>query len=103
MSAVAIWIICVVVVVAIGGWLGSVFWASRKPHQQDHAHGEQLRGQVQGGMHVGGGRSVAPRRDEAVVPDEALGGDSLHPEVPAPRADAEPGQVRPGSPSPLDL
>jgi hypothetical protein len=54
-------------------------------------------------MHVGYGRSVAPRRDEEVTPGEVPPGDSLHPggEDPAAGADAK-GASR-GSGGPLDL
>jgi hypothetical protein len=71
-SATAIWII---VAVAVAGlvWLGSVALAARKPHQEQ-AHGERLRGSVQGGMHVGAGRNVAPWRDEPVPPGASLRG-----------------------------
>jgi len=101
-SAAAIWIIVAVAVAGLGVWLGSVALAARKPHQQ-HAHGERLRGTVQGGMHVGAGRSVAPRSDEEATPGEVPPGDSLRPggEDPAAREDARGG--RPGSGSPLDL
>jgi hypothetical protein len=54
-SATAIWIIVAVAVAGLVIFLGSVALAARKPHQE-HAHGEQLRGDVQGGMHVGAGR-----------------------------------------------
>ena len=103
-SAVAIWIIVVVVVVGLAIWLGSVALAARKP-SQEHAHGARLRGTaVEGGMHVGGGRSVAPRRDEPVIPGEVPGGDTLHPGAEAPGADMESGDARQGSGrSPLDL
>jgi hypothetical protein len=94
-SATAIWIICVVVVAGLAIWLGGVALAARKPHQE-HAHGGRLHGTaVQGGMHVGAGRSVAPRRDEPVTPGEVLGGDTLHPE-------AESGDAGRRSGSPLD-
>ncbi|HEY6496485.1 MAG TPA: hypothetical protein VIZ43_24690 [Trebonia sp.] len=78
-STTAIWIICVVAVAGLAIWLGSVALAARKPHQE-HAHGGRLRGTaVQGGMHVGAGRSVAPQRDEPVTPGEVPAGDTLHP------------------------
>ncbi len=41
--------------------------AGRRPYHKNPQRG-QLRGVVQGGQHVGGGRSVAPTRD-APVPD----------------------------------
>jgi hypothetical protein len=101
-SVTAIWII---VAVAVGGlviWLGSVALAARKP-RQEHAHGERLRGTVQGGMHVGAGRSVAPRRDEEVTPGEVPPGDSLHPGGEDPAAGADTRGGRRDSGSPLDL
>jgi hypothetical protein len=98
-SAAAIWIIVAVAVVGLVAWLGSVALAARKPHQK-HGHGEPLRGTVQGGMHVGEGRSVAPRRDEPVTPGDVPAGDMLHPaaedDPPGPES-ADAGQ-RPGSP-----
>ncbi|MGH3251216.1 MAG: hypothetical protein ACRDOI_34095 [Trebonia sp.] len=88
-SATAIWIICVVVVAGLAIWLGSVALAARKPYQE-HARGGRLRGTaVQGGMHVGAGRSVAPRRDESATPREVRGGDTLHPGTEASGADTE--------------
>jgi hypothetical protein len=83
-SATAIWVIVAVVVAGLAVWLGSVALAARKP-QQEHARGQRLRGTaVQGGMHVGSGRSVAPRRDEPVTPGE-VSGDTLHPDAKGPR------------------
>jgi hypothetical protein len=35
-----------------------------------HPQYDRRRGRVQGGTHVGGGRSVSPRRDDPVIPDE---------------------------------
>jgi hypothetical protein len=98
----AIWIIVAVAVAGLVIWLGGVALAARKP-RQGHAHGERLRGDVQGGMHVGGGRSVAPRRDEEVIPGEVPPGDTPRPggEVTAAGTDAS-GAWR-GSGSPLDL
>ena len=78
-SAIAIWIICAVAVAGLAIWLIGVSLAARKPYPE-HPHGQRLRSTVQGGLHVSdGGRSVAPRRDEPVVPGEAPAGDSLHP------------------------
>jgi hypothetical protein len=53
-SATAIWIICVVLVAGLAIWLVGVALAARKAYV-----GQQLRGSVQGGMHIGAGRSVA--------------------------------------------
>jgi hypothetical protein len=101
-SATAIWIIVAVVVAGLVVWLVSVTLAARKPHQE-HAHGEWLRGDVQGGMHVGGGRSVAPRRDEEVIPGEVPPGDTLHPGGEGLAAGPDASGARRGSGSPLDL
>lgn len=68
MSAVWIWVIVIVTVVALAAWLGSVFLASRNPAGKDPDL-RQRRAQVDGGTHMGGGRSVAPRRDAEVIPD----------------------------------
>jgi hypothetical protein len=101
-SATAIWIIVAVAVAGLVIWLGSVALAARKPHQE-HAHGERLRGDVQGGMHLGGGRSVAPRRDEEAIPGEVPPGDSLHPGGDDPAAGTDASAAGRGSGSPLDL
>jgi hypothetical protein len=66
-TTVGIWVIVAVVVAALAVWLTTVARAARHP-QQEHPQREPLRGLVQGGQHVGGGRSVAPRRD-APVPE----------------------------------
>jgi hypothetical protein len=102
-SATGIWIIVAVAVAGLAIWLGGMALAARKPYQE-HARGGQLRGTaVQGGMHVGGGRSVAPRRDEPVTPGEVTGGDTLHPGAEAPGAGTGSGDTAQGSGSPLDL
>ena len=98
-SVTAIWVIVAVAVAGLAVWLGSVALAARKPHQE-HAHGGQLRGTVQGGMHVGAGRSVAPRRDEPVTPGEVSAGDTLHPGTEDPgRHGTRRRQARPGEPA----
>jgi hypothetical protein len=66
-TTIGIWVIVVVVVLGLVVWLGMVALAARRPHQE-HPQREPLRGVVQGGQHVGGGRSVAPHRD-APVPE----------------------------------
>jgi hypothetical protein len=102
-SATAIWIIVAVAVAGLVIWLGSVALAARKPHQE-HPQGQRLRSTVQGGMHVSeGGRSVAPRRDEEVIPGEAPAGDSLHPGGEDTADDQDASAARRGSGSPLDL
>ena len=63
-----IWVLIVVVVLALGFWLLMVRLAANRPGSSRHA--EPRRGQVQGGSHVGGGRSVGPRRDAEVIPDQ---------------------------------
>lgn len=66
-TTIGILVIVVVVVAALAAWLGMVTRAARHP-QQEHPRREPLRGLVQGGQHVGGGRSVAPHHD-APVPE----------------------------------
>ncbi len=66
-SAAGIWIICVVGVLGLVAAIVAVRFAGRHPYHKNPQRG-QLRGVVQGGQHVGGGRSVAPTRD-APVPD----------------------------------
>jgi len=61
-------IICVVVVVALAIWLGLVARAARRPGGK-YESGQPMRGLVQGGEHVGGGRSVMPHRDAEVPQD----------------------------------
>lgn len=97
MSGTTVGIVVVVVVVALAVWLIMVARAARHP-QQEHPQREPLRGLVQGGQHVGGGRSVGPRRD-APVPED--GGNP-------PTAEEEDQAARPGQPpqdakKPLDL
>jgi len=60
-STTGIIVIVVVVVVCLVVWLGSVALAARRP-AREHPQHDPLRGLVQGGQHVGGGRSVAPRQ-----------------------------------------
>ena len=71
MSATLIWIMCAVIVVSLAAWLIAVAFAQRAPSFR-HPQIEPRRGRVQGGTHVGGGRSVAPRRDGEISPDESL-------------------------------
>ncbi len=66
-SGIAIVIICLVGVIGLVTWVVVVRLAARRPHEPNPQRG-QMRGVVQGGMHVGGGRSVAPTRD-APVPE----------------------------------
>ncbi len=91
MSVTSIVIICVVAVAALAIWLVAIAMADRNPAFR-HPHLEPRRGRVQGGTHVGGGRSVAPRRDGEVFPDE-------NPEEPA----VELRRTRGTGTSPMDL
>jgi hypothetical protein len=59
----------VAIVVSLAAWLIGVALAARRPGQE-HPKQDQIRGLVQGGQHVGGGRSVGPTRD-APVPEGA--------------------------------
>jgi hypothetical protein len=83
-----LWVIVAVIVVSLASWLLLVRMAAKRPGS-DNTHIEQRRGQVVGGTHVGGGRSVGPRRDAEVIPDE----DPQTPTVPVER----------GGSSPMDL
>jgi hypothetical protein len=66
-SVTGIVFIVVVVVAGLALWLAMIARAARRP-QQEHPQHDPMRGLVQGGQHVGGGRSVAPHRD-APVPE----------------------------------
>jgi hypothetical protein len=66
-STTGILIICVVAVVGLVTAVVVVRLAGRRPYHANPQRG-QMRGLVQGGEHVGGGRSVAPTRD-APVPE----------------------------------
>lgn len=90
-------VIVVVIVVALAVWLISVALAARRPGQEQPKQ-DQVRGLVQGGQHVGGGRSVGPTRD-APVPEG--GGDP--PSVEEQDRAARTGQQPPRSGSPMDL
>jgi len=58
-------VICVVGVAGLLTWILVVRLAGHHP-AQEHSRAESQRGLVQGGQHVGGGRSVAPTRDAPV-------------------------------------
>ncbi len=60
-------VIVVVVVLGLAVWLAMIARAARRPGQEHPQH-DPMHGLVQGGQHVGGGRSVAPTRD-APVPE----------------------------------
>jgi hypothetical protein len=70
MSATVIWIMCAVIVVSLAAWLVAMALAQRAPSFR-RSHVEPRRGRVQGGTHVGGGRSVAPRRDGEISPQQS--------------------------------
>jgi hypothetical protein len=101
-SATGIWIIIAVAVAGLAIFIGSVVLAARRPRWR-HAHGDQLRGAVQGGMHVGAGRSVAPRRDEPVTPEDVPAGDTLHPSAESAAAGRKSADSRRRSGSPINL
>jgi len=73
-------LLVVVGVLALGAWPICVGLSRRRPYSAEklragrlredqlHRAPEQPHGTVLGGSHVGGGRSLSPRRDEAVVP-----------------------------------
>jgi hypothetical protein len=93
MSALTLWIMCAVIVIALAIWLTTVGLAARRPYFR-HPHPDTRRGRVQGGTHTGGGRSVAPHRDAPVTPGENPEDSSL------PTHAGRPGS---GSGNPLDL
>lgn len=93
MSAILLWIMCAVIVVALAAWLVVLALAQRDPSARGTGV-EHRRGRVQGGSHTGGGRSVAPRRDAVVVPGE-------DPEDPA--TPDHPGRPGEGTGNPMDL
>ena len=73
-------LLIVVGVLALLAWPVCVALSRRRPYSAERLRAARLRadqhpagpeqphGTVLGGSHVGGGRSVSPRRDEAVVP-----------------------------------
>ena len=104
-SGIAIVIICLVGVIGLVTWVVVVRLAARRPHEPNPQRG-QMRGVVQGGMHVGGGRSVAPTRD-APVPEGGGEPPTIEEEVAAHKGSAAGGgrgDRQPGnSGSPMDL
>jgi hypothetical protein len=77
-----VFLLVAVGVLALAGWPICVLLSRRRPYSEErlragrlrddelHTEQEQPHGTVLGGSHVGGGRSVAPRRDEEVVPEQ---------------------------------
>jgi hypothetical protein len=88
MAASLIVVLVVVAVLAVLAWPVTVILNKRRPAARRQPRAEHRRANVQGGSHVGGGRSVGPRRDAEVIPDE----DPNEPTVP----------VRKEGTSPLD-
>jgi hypothetical protein len=70
MSAGLIVVLVVVAVLAVAAWPVTVMLSKRRPRGRRLPPAEHRRANVQGGTHVGGGRSVGPRRDAEVIPDE---------------------------------
>jgi hypothetical protein len=63
-------VVIIIVVVALAACLFVVRRMKQKAPAQVR-HPEERRGQVDGATHMGGGRSVMPRRDAPVTGDEA--------------------------------
>jgi hypothetical protein len=86
-------LLVVVGVLALAAWPICVLLSRRRPYSEEklragrlrddqrHHEPEQPHGTVLGGSHVGGGRSVSPRRDEAVVPMQGAAGEASTPET----------------------
>jgi hypothetical protein len=94
-SATAIWIMVIVIVVALAAFLLLIRYAAEHPGHKTRRR-EQLRGMVQGGQHVGAGRSVMPHRD-APVPEGGTAPGTDMPDVEDREADAGQGTGRAGS------
>lgn len=90
---------CAVIVVSLAVWLGFIALAARRPGSNNR-HVQPMRGLVQGGEHMGGGRSVMPRRD-AQVPEG--GGDPPSPEEMAKAAEDRAAHRESSGRSPMDL
>jgi hypothetical protein len=86
-------LLVVVGVLALAAWPICVGLSRRRPYSaeklragrlredQRHREPEQPHGTVLGGSHVGGGRSVSPRRDEAVAPMQGAAAETIMPET----------------------
>lgn len=94
-------VLCVVIVVSLAAWLLVVARAARRPGQK-HPKRDPLRGVVQGGQHVGGGRSVAPTRD-APVPEGGGDPPSAEEEDQAAQSRSQSAKQSRKSDSPMDL
>ena len=85
-------LLIVVGVLALAAWPICVGLSRRRPYSAEklragrlrevrrHRAPEQPHGTVLGGSHVGGGRSVSPRRDEEVVPVQGASVENSIPE-----------------------
>jgi hypothetical protein len=89
-------VVCVVIVLALAIWLGAVALAARRRYVRNPKR-ERMGSVVQGGRHMGGGRSVMPTRDAPVPPG---GGD---PPTPHQEDAAQAGRAAGRSGSPMDL
>jgi hypothetical protein len=93
MAAGFVILLVVVGALALAAWPICVTLSRRRPYSEENLRAAQLRedqhprlpeqphGTVLGGSHVGGGRSVAPRRDEAVVPVQGAAVEASTPET----------------------
>lgn len=88
MSAGGLTIMAIVIVICLGFLLIAVTLAGREPRQRSPESSASWLGTVQGGMHVGEGRSVAPNRDAEAEPASAARR-ARDVEARAARADAE--------------
>jgi hypothetical protein len=70
MAAVLIGVLAGAGVLAVLAWPVTVLIFRRRPRKHRPQSAEHRRSNVQGGSHVGGGRSLGPRRDAEVIPDE---------------------------------
>jgi hypothetical protein len=78
MAASLIVVLVAAAVLAVVAWPVTVMLTKRRPAGRRQPRAEHRRANVQGGSHVGGGRSVGPRRDAEVVQDQ----DPKEPTVP---------------------
>jgi hypothetical protein len=86
-------LLIIVGVLALAAWPICVLLSWRRPYSEENLRAARLRedqhprepeqphGTVLGGSHAGGGRSVAPRRDEAVVPVQGASVEASTPET----------------------
>jgi hypothetical protein len=100
----ATWAIVIVALVSLSAFLLLVRYAAEHPEHK-YRRGEQMRGLVQGGQHVGGGRSVTPHRD-LEVPEGGRAPVAEAPDIEHGEDQASVGSGQPrrqGSGSPMDL